>query len=346
MWVKNVFNTATEATKRRRPTRWSASDSSLHLEPLEDRRMLSFSPAVDYPVGENPLAIVAADFNSDGRLDLATANSTLSILLGNADGTFQAAQTTDSPATSLAVGDFNADGKLDLAATDGASVRVLLGNGNGTFQAPTSIDIGSIPQSVAVGDFNSDGKLDLGVTSNVYYPGSWGYYGWYPGYYQGRANVLLGTGGGSFAAPNIASLGYGFHTSASLADLNGDGKLDFATVNSDYGNVLVLPGNGTGVLGAPNYFSSAYASRSVAAGDVNGDGKRLGAGRAVRLRGVVKDPPDFCHGWRADCRAARRAEVWHRSRGLAPWSNNRRARVSDRDRGDLRRATSGRDSLP
>ena len=69
--------------------------SRLCLESLEDRCLLSFSPAVNYPVGANPQAVVTGDFNGDGRLDLAVANSssnTVSILLGNANGTFQAAQ--------------------------------------------------------------------------------------------------------------------------------------------------------------------------------------------------------------------------------------------------------------
>ena len=140
----------------------------LRFESLEDRRLLSFSAAVDYPVGLNPQAVVAADFNGDGRLDLAVVNfssSNVSVLLGNANGTFQPAvnSATGASPLSVAVGDFNADGKLDLATANAGDVSVLLGNGNGTFQAPTSIGIGSSPASVAVGDFNGDGKLDLGV---------------------------------------------------------------------------------------------------------------------------------------------------------------------------------------
>ena len=127
------------------------------------------------------------------------------------------------------------------------------------------------PSSVAVGDFNGDGKLDLGVTSNTYYPGGGSYYGSYPGGYVGRVNVLLGTGGGSFSAP-ITSYEAGFLTAATLADFNGDGKLDFATTSYDDGYVLVLPGTGTGTLGTPSYYNSASGSRSMAAGDVNGDG--------------------------------------------------------------------------
>src|SRR5262249_58706206 len=68
-----------------------------NLEALKDRNLLSFSPAVSYPAGTNPLAVVAADFNGDGRLDLAVANyldDSVSVLLGNADGTFQPARTS------------------------------------------------------------------------------------------------------------------------------------------------------------------------------------------------------------------------------------------------------------
>jgi hypothetical protein len=245
------------------------------FETFEDRRLLSFTPASTYPVDEAPQAVVAADFNDDGQLDLATANagsSSVSVLLGNEDGTFQAAldSTTGANPLSLAVGDFNADGKLDIATANSSNGSVLLGNGNGTFQSPTSVDIVGTPSSVAVGDFNGDGTLDLGVTSNVYYPGYY-YYGYY-GYNVGRANVLLGNGDGSFAAPTVA-IEYGYLSSTTLADFNGDGELDFAAAIQDYGYVIVLPGTGTGSLGGATYSFSSYYTQSMAAGDVNDDGK-------------------------------------------------------------------------
>ena len=85
--------------------------------------MLSFSPAVNYPVGNSPQAVVTGDFNGDGRLDLAVANAvsnTVSVLLGNANGTFQPAQNsaTGTGPQSMAVGDFNDDGKLDLVTAN------------------------------------------------------------------------------------------------------------------------------------------------------------------------------------------------------------------------------------
>ena len=260
-----------------RPGYGRHSGNGIRVEPLEDRRMLSFSQPVDYPAATYAMAIISADLNADGRLDLATANfdtNNVSVMLGNPDGTFQAAAdfAAGNGPLSLATGDLNADGKLDLVTANNSNLSVLLGNGNGSFQAPANIDIGSLPTSVAVGDFNADGKLDLGVASNVFYPGSAGYYYYYPGFHVGRANVLLGTGNGGFAAPSVASLSYGYHESAALADYNGDGKLDFATANIDNGTAVVMLGSGSGTLGAASTFATAYAARSVIAGDVNADG--------------------------------------------------------------------------
>src|SRR5207237_5999977 len=81
---------------------------------------------------------------------------------------------------------------------------------------------------------------------------------------------LLGNGDGTFAAPNVTALGAGYHGSAAVADFNGDAKLDFATVNGDYGTVRVLLGDGNGKLQAPTDF--AAGSSLVVAGRVHGDG--------------------------------------------------------------------------
>jgi hypothetical protein len=206
MSIRTLLNSRTSTPTHRRPNRRRPLASRLCLESLEDRCLLSFSPAVSYPVGENPQAVVTGDFNGDGRLDLAVANSssnTVSLLLGNAGGTFQAARNvaTGIGPISVAVGDFNKDGKLDLATGNALDVSVLLGNGNGTFGTPSNTSLGMQEHSVAVGDFNGDGKLDLGVASSLFQQGSPGdpYYGGYPSFYLNYApRCFLATAPGRF----------------------------------------------------------------------------------------------------------------------------------------------------
>src|SRR6266536_5645023 len=112
MWFQNFFKSLTSTPTRRRPTRRSPPASRLCLEVLEDRCLLSLSPAVNYAVAAAPLDAVVGDFNGDGKADLETINTTqVSVLPGNGDGTFGAAQTTTvgSGLRSIAAGDFNGD---------------------------------------------------------------------------------------------------------------------------------------------------------------------------------------------------------------------------------------------
>ena len=272
---------------RRRRGSEDAARHRLRFEGLEERRVLAFAAPVNLPAGDNPQAIVSADFNNDTFPDLAVANhtgSTVSVLLNNpaAPGTFTAGPTSSTSGSplSLAVGDFNDDGTMDLATANAYDVSVMLGNGNGSFGAPTSHSVVGNPSSVAVGDFNADGRLDLGVTSNYYIPGYYYcYFGcyWYPGYYEGYSNVLLGTAdaagkaNGSFSAPISSWSGYGYHASSAVGNFIGDGALDFASVNFDLGTVSVQHGNGTGLLGGSFDYSAGVYPWSLTTDDVNGD---------------------------------------------------------------------------
>lgn len=274
-WLQNLQSALTpsrhERQHKRRDSRRAATHR-LNVEVLEDRLTPSFGPAASYAVGANPQAVVTADFNRDGKLDFAVANyddNSVSVLLGNGDGTFQSVpiSATVYGSVSLAVGDFDGDGKLDLATANPGDrdVSVLLGNGDGTFNHSDDFFLGdtgdTYPRSVAVGDFNGDGHLDLGVTANeVYYLN-------YPNVY-----VLLGNGDGSFSAPNVTGLGPGHFFSAVAADFNGDGFDDFVTLNADYDEVYVLRGDSSGYLQGPYGFSAGHVPVSVAAGDLNGDG--------------------------------------------------------------------------
>ncbi len=132
----------------------------------------SFQTPVPYGLVSVGRSVVVADFDGDAHVDLAVANADslngttgVSVILGNGDGTFQAAvdYPVDYEAWDVAAGDFDADGVLDLvlANPQSNSVSVFRGQGDGTFLAPARYTAGLGPRSVAVGDFNGDGFPDL-----------------------------------------------------------------------------------------------------------------------------------------------------------------------------------------
>jgi hypothetical protein len=241
---------------------------------------IGFRPAVNYDVGTGAVAIVKSDFNHDGYLDLAVVNrdsDSVSILLGNGDGSFRAGGNFAVAHTprSIALGDFNRDGNLDLAVASecatsacvNGAVSLLFGNGDGTFQEP-AVTLNAGPTSVFVLaiDFNADGKLDLAVANGNL------------GESSGSISVFLGNGDGTFSSPATYNVGTtAGPVSLASGDLNGDGKPDLvAAVNWDggYGAMAVLLNNGSGGFSpAVNYQTTAAGSVSVAVADLNGDGK-------------------------------------------------------------------------
>ena len=234
---------------------------------------------------------VAQDFNGDGKVDIVMASmfsenpgfnnhnpeGTLSVLLGNGNGTMQGATVItpnqlDSQTSSTITADVNGDGIPDLIQTDSSyggqgAVIVSLGIGNGNYGSPTVYLTGSASSNwVAAGDFNGDGKLDLAVAGNCSDSTCT----------QGGVAILLGNGDGTFQTPIVYGAGVPASLEVVTGDFNSDGKLDVALMNQDQPpSISVLLGNGDGTLQqavVTNISSDVSSNYSIAAGDFNGDG--------------------------------------------------------------------------
>ena len=249
-----------------------ASEGSNSVSILLGTGTGALGPRHDFPVGTNPFALSVGDFNGDQKPDLAVANSghfdddpgSISILLGNGDGTFQAPRNVrvgNIPAF-VAVGDFNKDGKQDLAVANFVdnTVSILRGNGDGSFGAPSTISFPPFSQifNVAVADIDGDHNQDLIVAggSDVW--------------------TLKGNGLGGFGAPRLVH--EGFTGIFAVGDFNGDSHPDLAIADLNQGQngfvVDTFLGNGDGSFRTGSRASIFGAiPTQIVAGDLNRDGK-------------------------------------------------------------------------
>jgi probable HAF family extracellular repeat protein len=188
-----------------------------------------FQPPATVATNAGPGQMTIGDFNGDGILDMAVANfgsfagDTVSVFLGNGNGTFQPKVDYDTSLAPLSVvaADFNGDGKLDLAVADSCGtstpcgrpglVSILLGNGDGTFQPHVDYPAGSFPYTIVAGDFNGDGKLDVAVSDLDSF----------------QVTILAGVGDGTFQPSSVLSTS-GSPVGLLAADFNRDGLMDFA----------------------------------------------------------------------------------------------------------------------
>lgn len=242
-----------------------------------------FSPAngSPFPAGNIANDIAVGDFNNDGNADLGFANHDrkyLTVLLGNGKGQFTPAEKSPFRVESIphvhgiATGDFNHDGRLDLVTDSWGNnqVAILFGEAVSGFITPAKFfNVGKMPyQRLRTADINRDGNTDI-VTTNLG---------------GNNTTILLGNGKGGFneAAGSPFPCGDAPFNLA-IGDVNADGNLDLAIVNSPSSTggistgtngLTILLGDGTGkfnmVKGSP--YPAGKIPNRVAIGDVDGDG--------------------------------------------------------------------------
>ena len=245
-----------------------------------------FDPKVDYATGPDPFSVTAGDVNADGKADLivtSTKLNTVSVLINTTSSGYLSASSF-APKVDFAAGTFprfvvasdvDGDGKTDLVIVNEQSNTVsVLRNlvpfttfGSSSFAAPVSFAVGSKPNCVAVGDINGDGKPEL-VVSN---------------YGSNNISVLYNTAApGSITASSFAAkVDFAVNPQpffVTMADADGDGKVDLVSANASSNTISVLRNTAaTGSIIASSFaakrdFATGGYPTSVAVGDLDGDG--------------------------------------------------------------------------
>lgn len=225
-------------------------------------------PTANYATGNGPTFVTAASLRNNGIDDLIVTNftdNTVSVLLGNGDGTFQAQVPYDVGAAPewIATGDFNKDGKVDLAVANqnANTLSILLGNGDGTFQPQTTIPTGNQPMSVIAAnmhDANGNGNLDLVVANHG----------------DSTISIFQGNGDGTFQTPaTVITLPKGYAPSSlAESDFNSDGHIDLAATEQGNNSVSIFLGKGDGTFQERTDYPVGNSPVWVSTADLNADG--------------------------------------------------------------------------
>jgi hypothetical protein len=247
----------------------------------------SFAGKVDFATGSDPISLAIGDVDGDGKPDLLVANSVSKSVSVFRNTSSIGSITTDSFAAkvdfstginpySVAIGDLDEDGKPDVVVAnyDSATVSVFhntSSNGSinsGSFATKVDFSTGIKPYSVAIGDLDGDGKPDIAVANEG----------------SDTVSVLRNTSSnGSITSASFATK-VDFATGLSpyavaIGDLDGDGKPDLAIANNDSASVSVLRNtSSSGSIISTSFaakvdFAAGAGTRTVAIGDLNGDGK-------------------------------------------------------------------------
>jgi FG-GAP-like repeat/Immunoglobulin domain len=232
----------------------------------------TFRAPVNYPTGNQPYWVLAADVSGDGRLDLvisnsngaSSADSTVSVLKGNGNGTFRAATNFAvrvSP-RSMGLGDFNGDGLPDIAVADNetggiAYLTILMNDpaAPGSFRPAVNYNAGTgAANSLAVADFNGDGRPDAAFANRV----------------TNNVKIFVCNPDGTFTAGLTWATGTR-PVSIVAGDFDGDSHADFATANEGANSVTVWYGTGNGFFVNTRDLPVGSSPEVIVARDVDGD---------------------------------------------------------------------------
>jgi len=225
----------------------------------------SFELNLDTNSAYDAMSVAQGDFNGDGKPDIVVGggatSTTITLRLGNGDGTFQAPMTVgqadSSQVLNVVAADVNGDGKLDVVALCiGGTFDVFYGNSDGTFEAPVAIATAGSPRTMAVGSFYDDGLLDVAVGDS-----------------NGNIEIYKNVGGKAFALTNtIAVEANKAVLKDRMGDIDGDGQIDLGVLTPD--GAYVLWGDGQGGFTQVLLKSYPYAAPAdLTVGDLNQDGR-------------------------------------------------------------------------
>lgn len=254
-----------------------ANDSSRRITIFSNNGQGEFTSTTTPIASRFAQSIVAADFNNDGYLDLATGDletaSVITVLFNDGAGNFSQSQaiTAGRVARNITTGDFDGDGDVDLALANQSGFTnqtvTLLENNNGVFSVQANIDGGADPLAITSGDYDNDGDVDL-VTTNTYTTG---------------ITLITNEGAGVWSSTFIAGGAVSFVIVSE--DFDNDGYVDLAT-SDEQSQSFTIYKNNQGVMQVHNVITVSGSPQALTVVDINDDGSKDVVGVSAQSQNV------------------------------------------------------------